>query len=107
MPIYSQNFEVNSSLNPFITDMTIIKVATPNAIPANEINVIIEKNFSFVFGKETYKRPRIQKTNHVLCLLILFILCSTSFSLISNSSFKYLLIKVMLLFLNNFYQLII
>ena len=40
--------------------MTIIKVATPNAIPANEINVNIEKNFSLFLEKETYKRPRIQ-----------------------------------------------
>ena len=52
---------MSSSLNPFITDITIIKVATPREIPANDIKVIIEKNFSFVFGKRNLNETQNSK----------------------------------------------
>ena len=50
-PFTPKILDVSSSLKPFITDITIIRVATPKEIPAKEINVMIEKNFSYVLGK--------------------------------------------------------
>ena len=41
---------VKSALNPFITDITIIKIATPNIIPRKENNDIIFKNPCFLLG---------------------------------------------------------
>ena len=41
---------VRSVLKPFITDITIIKIATPNVIPRNENIEIIFKKPSFFFG---------------------------------------------------------
>ena len=41
---------INSDLNPFITDITIIKTATPKLIPINENIDITFKKFSFFFG---------------------------------------------------------
>ena len=41
---------INSVLKPFITDMTIIKMATPNAMPVKEKIEIIFKKPSFFFG---------------------------------------------------------
>ena len=43
-------FFVKSVLNPFITDMTIIKIATPNIIPKKEKIDIIFKKPSFFLG---------------------------------------------------------
>ena len=43
-------FFVKSVLNPFITDMTIIKIATPNIIPKKENIEITFKKPSFFFG---------------------------------------------------------
>ena len=41
---------VNSVLKPFITDITIINVATPNIIPRKEKIDITFKNPSFFWG---------------------------------------------------------
>ena len=41
---------VKSVLNPFITDMTIISIATPNIIPKKEKIDIIFKKPSFFLG---------------------------------------------------------
>ena len=41
---------INSVRKPFITDITIISTATPNAIPKNENMDIIFKKPSFLFG---------------------------------------------------------
>ena len=41
---------VKSVLNPFITDITIIKIATPNIIPKKEKIEITFKNPSFFLG---------------------------------------------------------
>ena len=43
--------DINSVLKPFITDITIIKTATPNEIPINEkIEMIFKKpSFFLVF----------------------------------------------------------
>ena len=41
---------VNSVLNPFITDITIIKVATPSVIPIKEKIEITFKKPSFFLG---------------------------------------------------------
>ena len=41
---------VNSVLKPFITDMTIINVATPSMMPRKEKIDITFKNPSFFFG---------------------------------------------------------
>ena len=38
---------INSDLNPFITDITIIKTATPKLIPVNENKLIKFKKLSF------------------------------------------------------------
>ena len=46
---------VKSVLNPFITDITIIKIATPNIIPKNENIEIIFKKPSFFFGLKFLK----------------------------------------------------
>ena len=43
-------FFVKSVLNPFITDITIIKIATPSVIPKNEKIDIIFKKPSFFLG---------------------------------------------------------
>ena len=43
-------FCVSSSLKPFITDITIIKIATPNIIPKNEKIDIIFRKPSFLLG---------------------------------------------------------
>ena len=43
-------FFVKSVLNPFITDMTMIKIATPNIIPKKEKIDIIFKKPSFFLG---------------------------------------------------------
>ncbi len=43
-------FFVKSVLNPFITDMTIINIATPNIIPKKEKIDIIFKKPSFFLG---------------------------------------------------------
>ena len=43
-------FFVKSVLNPFMTDMTMIKIATPNIIPRKEKIEIIFKKPSFFFG---------------------------------------------------------
>ena len=40
----------NSVLKPFITDITIIKIATPSAIPVKEKIEITFKKPSFLFG---------------------------------------------------------
>ena len=42
---------VNSVLNPFITDITIINVATPSIMPKKEKIDITFKNPSFFFGR--------------------------------------------------------
>ena len=41
---------INSDLKPFITDITIIKIATPSAIPTKEKMEIIFKKPSFFLG---------------------------------------------------------
>ena len=41
---------ISSALNPFITDITIIKIATPNIIPKKEKIDIIFKKPSFFLG---------------------------------------------------------
>ena len=41
---------INSVLKPFITDITIINIATPKAIPVNEKIDINFKNPSFFLG---------------------------------------------------------
>ena len=41
---------INSVLKPFITDMTIIKIATPKAIPVNEKIEMTFKKPSFFLG---------------------------------------------------------
>ena len=41
---------IRSVLKPFITDITIIKIATPSAIPVKENNEIIFKKPSFFLG---------------------------------------------------------
>jgi len=43
-------FWVSSDLNPFITDITIIKIATPSIIPKNEKIEITFKKPSFFLG---------------------------------------------------------
>ena len=43
-------FFVKSVLNPFITDMTMINIATPNIIPKKEKIDIIFKKPSFFLG---------------------------------------------------------
>ena len=43
---------VKSVLNPFITDITIINIATPSIIPKNENTEITFKNPSFFFGRK-------------------------------------------------------
>ena len=48
-------FFVRSVLNPFITDMTIIKIATPNIMPKKEKIEIIFKKPSFFFGLKFLK----------------------------------------------------
>ena len=47
MSIKSNNFIINSVLKPFITDITIIKTATPKLIPINEKIEIMFKKPSF------------------------------------------------------------
>ena len=46
---------VKSVLKPFITDITIIKIATPSIIPKNENIEIIFKKPSFFFGLKFLK----------------------------------------------------
>ena len=41
---------VKSDRNPFITDITIIKMATPNIIPKKENNDIILRKPCFLLG---------------------------------------------------------
>ena len=41
---------VKSDRKPFITDITIIKIATPNIIPKKENKDIILRNPCFLFG---------------------------------------------------------
>ena len=41
---------VKSALNPFITDITIIKIATPSIIPKKENNDIILRKPCFLLG---------------------------------------------------------
>ena len=41
---------INSVLNPFITDITIIKIATPRAMPVKEKIEITFKKPSFFLG---------------------------------------------------------
>ena len=41
---------INSVLKPFITDMTMIKIATPSAMPVNEKIEIVFKKPSFFLG---------------------------------------------------------
>ena len=48
-------FFVKSVLNPFITDITIIKIATPSVIPKNEKIDIIFKKPSFFLGLKFLK----------------------------------------------------
>ena len=43
---------VSSVLNPFITDITIIKIETPSVIPKNEKIEITFKNPSFFLGRK-------------------------------------------------------
>ena len=43
-------FFVRSVLKPFITDITIIRIATPNIMPRNEKIEIILRKPSFFFG---------------------------------------------------------
>ena len=46
---------INSVLNPFITDITIIKIATPRAMPVNEKIDITFKKPSFFLGLKYLK----------------------------------------------------
>ena len=41
---------ISSVRNPFITDITMIKIATPKAIPVNENTEIIFRKPSFFLG---------------------------------------------------------
>ena len=43
-------FLINSVLNPFITDITIIKIATPKAIPVKEKTDMTFRKPSFFLG---------------------------------------------------------
>jgi len=45
------NLSNNSARNPFITDITIMRVATPMAIPRKEKTEIIFKKLSFFFDR--------------------------------------------------------
>ncbi len=46
---------INSALKPFMTDITIIKIATPKAMPVKEKIEIIFKKPSFFLGLKYLK----------------------------------------------------
>ena len=47
-PLIPTILSTNCALNPFITDITIIKVATPIVMPKKENNELIEIKLSFL-----------------------------------------------------------
>ena len=61
----------NSSLKPFITDITTIKVATPNNIPIKENSAVIDINFSLLFAFKYLKAIKNSKLENIIYYFVL------------------------------------